>query len=206
MDTRITLVIGSVGPVYDRGLAALLDEDDDLEVVASGLGLAELEAAVVEHSPRVAVLGQRQLGEPRVLRRLAEICPGIGLVVLTSTEIPDALRIQLIALGANACLPEHTSRVDLVTAVRYAAEGKGMWATTSGSAEPMLAAMLLTARESQVFELAQYRGLTNCEIARELRISPSTVETHIKRIRRKLGIIKHRRALRAQTSSRGFSM
>jgi DNA-binding NarL/FixJ family response regulator len=190
MDETITIVLGSVGPVYDRGLLALLEEEPDLHVTTVTLHLGELEAAVLEHSPHVAILGQRHLIEPRVLRRFAEIRPGIGIVALTTRHLSEALLIQLIALGANACLPEHAPWADLLTAVRYAAEGKGMWAQASNVAgEVGPSGAILTNREKEVLELVQ-RDMKNREIANQLHISVGTVEKHLKHIRQKLGVAR----------------
>jgi DNA-binding CsgD family transcriptional regulator len=58
------------------------------------------------------------------------------------------------------------------------------------------AAIELTPREAQMVELAS-RGLTNAEIAEQLVLSTRTVETHIYRAMRKLGV-SDRRAFRSQ--------
>jgi DNA-binding NarL/FixJ family response regulator len=108
-------------------------------------------------------------------------------VALVSNQISERLRILLVALGANACVSEHASCIDLVTAVRYADEGKGMWTSSGDENSAAIPVGALTRREQEVFELVQ-RDLSNREIARELQISPGTVEAHRKRIRRKLGL------------------
>lgn len=61
-----------------------------------------------------------------------------------------------------------------------------------GTAPPIIdgldgAAIALTSRETQLVELAR-RGLTNTEIADELVLSVRTVETHLYRAMRKLGV------------------
>jgi DNA-binding NarL/FixJ family response regulator len=188
----ITLVLGSVGPIYDRGLVSLLVEQGDFRIAAEGLQLGELEAAVAQYSPRVAILSQRHLVESRVLRRLGEISPGIGLIVLAGDQFAGThWGAQLLALGAT-CLPEHVSHTDLLAAVRCAANGTRIWMPAGmATGQTALAAMSLTPREAEVFEHVQH-GRTNRQIAQQLGITPETVSTHIKRIRRKLGISRRR--------------
>ena len=78
------------------------------------------------------------------------------------------------------------------SARRAAALARELHVPEHGAAPPAIdgldgAAIALTSRESQLVELAR-RGLTNAEIADELVLSVRTVETHLYRAMRKLGV------------------
>ena len=89
------------------------------------------------------------------------------------------------------------------SARRAAAHSRELQPTDQGAGLPQIegidgaAAIELTPREAQMVELAA-RGLTNTEIADRLVLSRRTVETHIYRAMRKLGI-NDRREFRPQT-------
>jgi DNA-binding NarL/FixJ family response regulator len=74
-----------------------------------------------------------------------------------------------------------------VDAVLAAAAGHAAPATSTASATaPASARQLLSAREVDVLQRISL-GETNKEAARAMRISPSTVRTHVESIFRKLG-------------------
>jgi DNA-binding NarL/FixJ family response regulator len=88
------------------------------------------------------------------------------------------------------------------SARRAAAHSRELQPAGQGAGLPQIngvdeAAIELTSREAQMVELAA-RGLTNSEIADRLVLSRRTVETHIYRAMRKLGI-NDRREFRAQS-------
>jgi DNA-binding NarL/FixJ family response regulator len=193
----VTLVLGSVGPVYDHGLVALLSKEDGMRIVAESLEVGQLEVALAQYCPHVCVLSCRYITSPLFLKRLAAIRPGIGFVVLASDRMSERWRKQLLALGAHACLPEHSSLEDVLIAIRYAASGKFLSIPAAPRHENESADGLLTTREAEVLRLIQ-DGLNNSQIAHDLQITSETVNTHIKRIRRKLGV--RRRTVLASTT------
>jgi DNA-binding NarL/FixJ family response regulator len=78
------------------------------------------------------------------------------------------------------------------SARRAAARARELHVPDHGTAPPAIdgldgATISLTSRETQLVELAR-RGLTNAEIADELVLSVRTVETHLYRAMRKLGV------------------
>jgi DNA-binding NarL/FixJ family response regulator len=60
-------------------------------------------------------------------------------------------------------------------------------------------ATLLTAREVEVLQLLA-EGMTHQVVARRLRISPRTVETHVRKTYRKLGVHNRVQAIREAAS------
>jgi len=89
-------------------------------------------------------------------------------------SIVDA--VERIAGGSRVFSPEHERRAmrELGRIVRSARESTRM-------------ATLLTTREIEVLQLLA-QGMTHQVVARRLRISPRTVETHVRKTYRKLGV------------------
>jgi len=191
---RSRLAVVDDHPLFRRGLAVVLRNELDLEVVAEAgsaaeaRGLAtriELDLAVVdvlmphtsgvtvisellEHQPRCRVLALSVLDDPCVIADLLRLgtC-GFAHKAQPVHEIIDAIRQ---VLGGIRYLPPAVSR-DAVDA-----------ALVSG-ARPAVAK--LTPRELEVLELV-IRGLGNDAIADQLCIARRTAETHHQRLMKKL--------------------
>jgi DNA-binding NarL/FixJ family response regulator len=99
-------------------------------------------------------------------------------------SIVDA--IERVATGSRVFAPEHERRAmrELGRLVRSAREST---------------ATLLTAREVEVLQLLA-EGMTHQVVARRLRISPRTVETHVRKTYRKLGVHNRVQAIREAAS------
>ncbi|MDF0529662.1 LuxR C-terminal-related transcriptional regulator [Tsukamurella sp. 8F] len=105
-------------------------------------------------------------------------------------------RATLLAASAASAAGDFDSATARIASARHAfdAAGAGGYAATAVSMQRALAgrrtatpAESLTRRERQVADLVA-RGLTNKEIAAELYVSPRTVDDHLGKILRKLGI------------------
>jgi DNA-binding NarL/FixJ family response regulator len=193
VEDPVTVVCASFGAIFDPGLIGLLGRQPDLELIGDRLALSELEVRVASCSPQVAVLEGGQVADPRVLRRLRMVAPGIGLVVLVH-GLSESYSRQLLACGASACLSWYADPRELVAAIRLAAVGKGMLVPCARP-NPDRASAVLTSRQGEVLRLAQ-SGLRNDEIAGMLQISENTVRAHMKHIFLKLEV-KRRRELTA---------
>jgi DNA-binding NarL/FixJ family response regulator len=185
----ITIATARFGDVFDSGLATLLREQSDFDLVAQRLEISELEAAVSRHIPQVVILGGMHVVEPTILARLRELQPHAGLLVLVH-QLPERYGLQLFALGATACLPGSVSSSDLVTAIRLAAKGSRMLVAADPQKKSRdVTAAILTPREWEVLGLIQ-AGCSNSQIGRALHITTETVRTHVQRIYRKLGVTR----------------
>ncbi len=92
--------------------------------------------------------------------------------------------VEGIARGSRVFSPEHEQR---------AMRELGRMARSARDATRV--AGLLTGREVEVLQLLS-EGLTLHQVARRLRISPRTVETHVRKTYRKLGVHNRVQALR----------
>jgi DNA-binding NarL/FixJ family response regulator len=200
MTIRVVLVDDQV--LVRTGFRMILDETGDIEVVGeAGDGAAALEVTA-RTRPDVVLMDVRMPGVDGITAtaRIRALSPAPKVIILTTFDLDDYLFAGLRA-GASGFLLKDTLAEDLVAAVRVVVTGEAVTApsatrrliahfvnapaTTPARADHRLDP--LTAREREVLTLIA-RGLSNAEIAVELRVSEGTVKTHIGRILAKLGL------------------
>ncbi|QAY74441.1 response regulator transcription factor [Agromyces protaetiae] len=183
------------------GFRALLDSEDDIEVVAEAATGEELLARLAETSVDVVLMDIRMPGGDGLwaTERIAAdaALDGVKVVVVTTFEL-DEYVARAVRAGASGFLVKDTEPADLVRAVRVVAAGDALLSpgvtrrlldrVASGLRETADAQALdvLTDREREVLGLVGL-GLTNEEIAERLVMSPLTSKTHVSRIMAKLG-------------------
>jgi DNA-binding NarL/FixJ family response regulator len=183
------------------GLRALLDLDDDLEVVATCADGSEVVPAVRVHAPDVVVMDVRmkQVSGPDATRALAGEPDPPPVLVLTTFDDDEVVAAALSAGAAGFVLKEAPGE-DIIRAVREVAAGRS-WldpAVTGRVLEHLRTDALprsaagsrleeLTPRELEVLRLLA-SGTTNTEIAAELHISETTVKSHLGGVFTKLGL------------------
>lgn len=189
----IRIVLVDDHPVVRAGLRALVDIQDDLEVVADADGLETAVAVVTAERPDV-VLVDLNLGEGRpggvevtaALRGLA--APPEVLVLTTYDTEADVLRA--LDAGARGYLLKDTPPDELTAGIRATARGQTVLAPSVAARLVRRAtpgSITITEREVQVLELLS-RGLGNREMARELFVSEATVKSHLSHVYTKLGV------------------
>lgn len=187
-------------PLIRSGFRALLDLEDDIEVVAQADDGEECLALVKEFLPDVALVDIQMpvMDGIEATRRIAadpELA-GVHVVMLTNYGMDeyvfDALRAGAAGFLVKDILPE-----DFLHSVRVAARGDALLAPAvtrrlidryvSQPSPALTGGRLdeLTDRERETVALAAH-GLSNDEIARRLVISPATAKTHINRAMAKL--------------------
>jgi two-component system response regulator NreC len=175
-----------------RGLQQLLGCERDMEVVGEASDLVCLTRLVRAQRPDVLVFDlslPRDLGI-ETLGRLRELVPKTEIVVLT---MEDSAIVAQRALAAGACgyVTKDLADGELPRAIRAAARGEQYVsprvATRLEELHRTLTDSALTPREVEVLRLIAL-GHTSVEIARKLRLSPRTVETHRAHIHKKLGL------------------
>ncbi|MFE5520711.1 DNA-binding response regulator [Streptomyces virginiae] len=160
-------------------LAALLDLEPDMEVVAEVARGDAVVAAALAHHPDIAVL---DLGMPGVdgisaARDLGAALPECRVLILTALGRPEALRSALAARVGGFMLKD--ARPDqLAAAIRSVVAGEHV-------IDPKLAAAALTAKESpltpretDVLRLAA-SGAELDEISRALHLAQGTVRNYL---------------------------
>lgn len=176
------------------GLRRLLAETPEFELAGEASRGWEVLDRVDEATCDVLVLDLsfEDIGGVEVLRRLRQRAPRLPVVVL-SMYPESQYAVRMLKLGAAAYLSKGRSSEELIVAIRAAARGHRY--VTSEVADALVAAGTadgrapherLSGREHQVFMLIAV-GRSPGEIAAELDLTPSTVSTHLVRIREKIG-------------------
>ena len=206
MSEAIRVLIADDHTLLRRGLAVVLDTEDDIEVVGEASNGAEALHKAEELAPDVVILDVR-MPDTDGLTACAAIkrsVPGAKVIMLTSSDeesdlyeavksgasgyllksvlphtIPDALRA--VQRGESQVSPSMAAK--LMTG--FAALARG--ADAAPAADPVAPAPKLTDREMEVLKLVA-TGRNNREIAKELFITENTVKNHVRNILEKLNL------------------
>jgi len=196
-----TVVAGRFEDLIAMGLAVLIGEDPDMQLVARDVPLPDIPSVAAKHSPAVVLVNYAALTSPVDVQALTQRLPDARIVVLANR--PTAAECtQMLSFGATGCLSKETEARDIVNAIHLASRGMHVLprsAAAGGGVDRLgMEGNELTAREAEVLELLQ-DGHTNSEIAEALEIGIETVRTHARSIYRKLGVPSRRElARRAQ--------
>ncbi len=185
----ITIVIADDHAVVRQGMRLLLEAEADLAVVDEASDLHQTVAALRKHAPAVLVL-DLHMGRELSLSTIAELratSPVTAVVILTMDDDP-AFVAPAWSAGAAGYVLKEASRADLVRAIRaVGAGGRYLDPAIGGLALGAGHDTALTERELEVLRLVAL-GYTNAEIAKQMYISPRTVETHRANLQGKLGM------------------
>ena len=175
----IRLLIADDQALVRGALAALLDLESDLEVVAEvSRGDEVIEAAKVS-KPDVALLDVEMPGLDGIeaAAALRSAVPGVRVLMVTTFGRPGYLRRAMEA-GAAGFVVKDTPATQLADAVRRVHQGLRV-VDPSLAAETLVAGTSpLTGRESDVLRAAREGG-TVADIAKELHLSEGTVRNHL---------------------------
>jgi two-component system NarL family response regulator len=185
---RIRVLVADDHMIVRLGLAALIDSQADMQVVAQAANGDEAIERYRIQRPDVALLDLRMPGRDGVaaIHSIRAEAPSARIIVL-SIHSGDELVYRAIRAGARGYLLKEVSGDEIVKAIRVV-HGGGSWIP-----EPIaerLATRLqrpeLSAREVEILKLIG-QGLSNKRIADRLSRSESTVRTHVASVLDKLG-------------------
>lgn len=182
------------------GFIALLDAEDDIEVVGEAADGHEALRLTRRTRPDVVLMDIRMPGLDGIeaTRQIASD-PALGsvhVVILTTFEL-DEYVFEGLRAGAAGFLVKDTEAAELIRAIRVVAAGDALlspavtrrliaeFASRSRATRRTPAVDTLTAREREVVTLIA-AGLSNEEIADKLYMSVSTAKTHATRAMTKL--------------------
>jgi two-component system, NarL family, response regulator NreC len=196
----IKVVLADDHHMVRRALRLVLESGKNVEVLAEAGDVPTAIRHVKRHLPHVLLLDLRMPNGSSIeaIRRLREEVPETQIVVATMEESPLFARHVLDA-GAVGYVLKDNAETELQAAVCRAARGEEY-------VSPCVAARLdglrraaqddgLSPRETDVLRLIAL-GLTSAEISGRLHLSPRTVESHRRRIHRKLGLGKRSELVR----------
>jgi two-component system, NarL family, response regulator DesR len=160
-------------------LRALLDLEEDIEVVAEVGRGDEVLAAARAHRPDVALLDIEMPGRDglEAARELASELPDVRAVVLTTFGRPGFLR-RAMEVGASGFLVKDSPVAELARAIRAVVAGERVIDRDLAAAALALGATPLSAREADVLRAAA-DGATVADIAGRLFLSEGTVRNYL---------------------------
>ncbi|GAB3221474.1 response regulator transcription factor [Micromonospora halotolerans] len=187
-------------PLIRSGFRALLDIEDDIEVVAEAADGGQAVALAREHLPDIALIDIQMpvVDGVEATRRIAAdpTLAGVHVVILTNYGL-DEYVFHALRAGAAGFLVKDIQPEDLLHAVRVAARGDALLAPsiTRRLINRYVSQPLRTGSDAELEELTNRereavallaRGLSNDQIADTMVISPMTAKTHINRAMTKL--------------------
>jgi DNA-binding NarL/FixJ family response regulator len=182
------------------GFRALLDAEDDIEVVGEAADGQEGVNSARRLSPDVILMDIRMpvmdgLEATRVVAADEDLT-SVRIVILTTFDL-DEYVFEALRVGASGFLVKNTDPAELIHAVRAVHAGDSLlspgvtrrlvaeYAARAKAPLPDSRLAVLTEREREVMALVA-EGLSNDEIADRLVVSPATAKTHVSRAMVKL--------------------
>ncbi|MET7709869.1 response regulator transcription factor [Micromonospora sp. NPDC005413] len=182
------------------GFRALLDAEDDLEVVGEATDGTSAVQLSQRLRPDVVLMDVQMPGLDGIeaTRRIAADpdLAAIHVLILTNYGL-DSYVFAALRAGASGFLLKDADPTDLLQAIAVVARGDALLAPAvtrtlisefvagPPPTDPAAGRDVLTAREQEIVELVA-RGLSNDAIAARMVISPLTAKTHVNRAMTKL--------------------
>lgn len=196
----IRILLAEDHAVVRQGTKELLDQQDDLEVIAEAAdGQQAVQLALRDH-PDVVIMdfAMPKLNGIEATRHIKAVAPGIAILVLTAYDSEQYI-FAFLEAGAAGYLLKDVSVDKLIEAIRAVHAGESVLHPTItrkvinrfSRAEDRHGTKngldQITERELEVLGLAA-RGMSNRDIAHELSISVRTVQTHLSNVFNKMGV------------------
>lgn len=186
-----------------RGVADLLEEEDDLTVIGQAGFVAEALVRIPALRPDVAVLDIRlpDGNGVELCRELRSQLPDLRCLMLTSFTDEQAMMDAILA-GAAGYVIKDIKGLDLVSAIRTVGAGRSLLDNRAAAAlmtklrataEQPGPLALLTEQERAVLDRIG-EGLTNRQIAEEMFLSEKTIKNYVSRLLNKLGMERRTQA------------
>jgi len=174
-------------PLVREGIAAILEAEPDLRLVAEATNGRDAIQCFRKHRPDVTLMDlcMPDVGGTEAIARIRSEFRTARIIVLTNYA-GDARVMGALKAGASGYLLKHTLRRELLDAIRAVHAGlRRIPAEIATVIAEHAGDEALTARELDVLRQVA-AGRSNKAIATDLQISESTVKAHLKGILAKL--------------------
>ncbi len=199
--SKIKVLLADDHTIVRQGLRALLDSQEDIEVVGEAKDGRQAFEKTKELLPDVVVIDitMPNLNGVEATRQIKKLNQEIKVLVLTVHDNEEYVH-QILQAGASGYLLKESAVSDLVSAINAVKEGDIFLSPSiskvvvkdyirhavdgSGDFDSL---DVLTGREREVLQLIA-EGHTNREVAHNLKLSVKTVDVHRSHIMEKLNI------------------
>lgn len=196
MKSGIRIVLADDHPVVRDGLAAMINQQTDMEVVAEAGDGEEAITLFEQYKPDVMVLDLRMPKRDgvAVVQHVLQMNPKARILIITTYDGDEDI-FQCLSQGAKGYLLKDAPRTEILSAIRAVSEDRPYTSSTvAAKALQRMAKPSLTQREFAVLQLVA-EGRSNKDIARRLSITEGTAKTHVKAILTKLDAISRTEAV-----------
>jgi len=195
MSVPIRIILVDDHLVVRSGLRRLLEQSDDMEVIAEADSGEQAYQIFGDHLPDVLVMDMSMpgMGGLEAVRRILARYPAARIVIFSMHE-NATFATQALTAGARGYVAKSGAADDLVRGIREANAGRSYLSASiaqkialqslSGDEDPI---KRLSAREFEVFRLLAEGGAIEV-IADTLNISQKTVANYQTMLKQKLGI------------------
>ena len=212
MTKSIRIVLADDHPIVRQGLAAVLSQEEDLEVVGQARNGLEAVAQALELHPDIILIDLQmpEMDGVEAIQKIKAETSDIGIIILTTYDSDDYI-FRGIEAGARGYLLKDSPPEEVLKAIHTVHEGESLIQPRVASrlldrfsqlSQAPAAGEVLSSREVEVLQIIA-KGAANKEIANELLIGESTVKTHVIHILNKLGV-KGRTEAVAEAARRGI--
>jgi DNA-binding NarL/FixJ family response regulator len=195
---KLRIVLVQEHEVLREGLEILLQKDGEFSVTASFDNSFEALAAIPKLQPDLVITGWELAGQSAAgfLADIRRLAPGCKQLVLSAQESEECVR-EALQSGADGFIVLFADLTELISAIRSVCVGRPFICNLSATriltsyfsgSRPVVSPAVsqsITGREREVLVRIAL-GNSNKAIARELGVSPKTVEKHRSNLMRKL--------------------
>jgi DNA-binding NarL/FixJ family response regulator len=186
---QIRVLIVDDHPIMRVGIAAILNAQADMQVVAQAGTAAEAVRMFAAERPELTLMDLRLPDKSGVeaIRAIRAMSPNARIVVLTTYEGDEDIH-QALAAGAQGYLIKGMPHDALVKALYRVNTGhRFLPQVVSQALSSRVPGSHLSQREQEVLQLL-FAGKSNREIAEELEIKEATVKSHVSVILMRLNV------------------
>lgn len=198
----IKILIADDHPIVRQGLRLLLSTRPEFELVGEARNGCEAVQLAAQSLPHVLILDlvMPEMDGMQAITAIKEIAPETNILVLTSFT-DDEKVLSAVQAGVAGCMIKDSSPDELLEAIRTVARGghalhplvtQHLAQSLRQPLQPDHPLADLTPREVEVLRYVG-QGMTNQQIADELRISVRTVHAHIRSLLDKLDLANRTR-------------
>jgi|KBSMisStaDraftv2_1062788.scaffolds.fasta_scaffold00240_23 DNA-binding NarL/FixJ family response regulator len=181
-------------PLVQEGIKSLLTNEKDIEVCGYAMNAQSCIGYFVNNKADVILMDINLPDKSGIdlCREIKQSHPDV-MVLGLSTFNQGSYVTRMMENGASGYVLKNADKTEMIEAIHQVSKGKTYLSFEAGQAmrkensNPASQIPVLTRREKEILQLIA-EGFTNPEIASQLYLSPTTVDTHRKNLLAKLNV------------------